>query len=445
MVKRDAKNRADADAARRVDVVTFQNGLSVAIVPGQHLSRAAITFVNRVGARFERPEDAGLSHFLEHMLHRGTPRFPSAHALASGIEEIGASLDASTGVESGALTMTCPPDQLLDAADILGEITFSPLFTEIDVERGIVREELLEDRDERGRLVDPDGVARAATFGEQALGQPIVGTLSTLRRFDTAALSVHHAKHYTTSAGVLAVSGRLPPRAKLLSRLERAFMRLPRGRRVVTPRYDASHAPPRLTIVRTHASQVSLRISSIGPGRRARQVRAAELLLRVIDDGNATRLYDRLCDRLGLCYDVSAGFEAYSDVGFFDIAADAAEVSIPRVLAELCDMLFELTHAGPRPDEVQKAAQRARWQADRARDQPEALAEQAATGLLFGDVTSPGERAALLSEVPPAAIKRVAAQLFDPSRLAVSLVGPVSRATERAALATLQRFARRRP
>jgi predicted Zn-dependent peptidase len=294
-------------------------------------------------------------------------------------------------------------------------------------------------------LVDPDGVARAATFGAHALGQPIVGTLATLRSFDTAALSVHHARHYTSSSGVLAVSGRLPPRATLLKRLERAFMRLPRGRRVVAPRYRATHAPPRLTIVRTHASQVSLRISSIGPGRRSQQARAAELLLRVIDDGNATRLYDRLCDRLGLCYDVSAGFEPYSDVGFFDIAADAAEASIPRVLDELLDMLFELAHAGPRPDEVQKAAQRARWQADRARDQPEGLAELAATGLLFGDVTSPGERAERLSGVTPAAMKRVAAQLFHPRALSVSLVGPVSRATERAIEASLLRFSRRRP
>lgn len=428
-----------------VELVTLQNGLRVAIVRGQHLSRAAITFVNRVGARFEAPRDAGLSHFLEHMLHRGTPRFPSAHALASGIEEIGASLDAATGVESGALTMTCPPDQLLGAVDILAEVTLAPLFTDIDVERGIVREELLEDRDERGRLIDPDGVARAATFGPHPLGQPIVGTLATLRRFDTTALSLHHAKHYTGRAGVLAVSGRLPPRSTLLKRLERAFARLPRGRRVTAPRFRPTQPPPRLTIVRTHASQVSLRISSIGPGRRARDARAAELLLRVIDDGNATRLYDRLCDQLGLCYDVSAGFEPYSDVGFFDIAADAAEASIPRVLDELCDMLFELAHAGPRRDEVEKAAQRARWQADRSRDQPESLAEQAATGVLFDDVTSPAERAERLREVTPAAIQRVAARMFHPRALSVSLVGPVSRATERAIDASLRRFARRRP
>lgn len=428
-----------------VEVVTLDNGLRVAIVRGQHLSRAAVTFVNRVGARFESADNAGLSHFLEHMLHRGTPRFPTAHALASGIEEIGASLDAATGVESGALTMICPPDQLLDAADILSDIAFTPLFNDIDVERGIVREELLEDRDERGRLVDPDGVARAATFGDHPLGQSIIGTLSTLRRFDKTALSCHHGRHYTTSSGVLAVSGRLPARATLLRRIASAFTRLPRGRRVNATRFQASQAPAdRLTIVRTRASQVSLRVSSLGPGRLSRALPAAELLLRVIDDGNATRLYERLCDGLGLCYDVSAGYEAYGEVGFFDIAADAAEASIGRVLREVLDMLFELRVSGPRPDEIVKAAQRARWQAERSKDQPEALAEQAATGLLFDDVTSPDERAVRLSRVTARAIRGVAAKMFDPKALRVSLVGPVSRATERELRDGLALFARRR-
>ena len=417
--------------------ITTGCGQRVLALPQQHLHRAVITYAARVGPRFERHQTAGLSHFLEHMLHRGTDRWPSAHDQAVAVESLGCTLDASTGVDHGTLTLTCPPESLEEAIELLGEITRAPRFSDIDLERGIVHEELLEDRDERGRLVDPDAIVRGSLFGEHPLGFPIGGTPATLATFDEALLRSHHARHYTTASSVVALAGRLPPRARLTRALERAFAGHPAGRRVTSARFRRRAPEPSLHVVRSLASQVSLRIGALGPGHEHADEPATELLLRVVDDGTSTRLYETLCDRLGLCYEVSAAWEAYDEIGLFDVAAEAQDEAIPRVLAELLAMLRALADEGPTPDEVEKAKRRARWQAQRAADQPETNAEDLALSALQGGPRTTAERLGRLDAVSAADVRRAARRVFRPAALAIALVGPVSRSTERRARALL--------
>lgn len=415
-----------------VEAHELSNGLRVALAPLSHLHRAAIACVVEVGARYEDEASSGLSHFLEHMLHRGTPTYGSAHALAAGIEGMGANLDAATGVDRGSLVVTAPPETLLDAAHVLGEVMCQPLFTDVDIERGIVREELLEDRDERGRLVDPDGVVRRNVFGAHPLGFPIVGTPTTLRRFGVPMLTAHHARHYTSRSSVIAVAGKLPARAKLLRTLESAFGGVRRGESL-RPRRWPTKPPPTagLSIVRTSSMQASLRVACVAPGRKDRRVAASELLIRLIDDGNATRLYERLCDSRGLCYDVSAGYEAYDETGLFDIAAEATEEAIPDVLCEILGILEDLATNGPSEAEIAKAIQRARWHADRALDQPESVAEQIGLGVLGADPLTPFDRAERMAVCTPRQLRGLARSMFQRQRLAVAVVGDVSRGTER--------------
>ena len=113
---------------------------------------------------------------------------------------------------------------------------------------------------------------------------------------------------------------------------------------------------------REHAdSKTALKLAFRAPGDHHRDEPAAELLLRVLDDGMSTRLYERICDEKGLCYDVSAGYEAYSDAGLFDVAAETAHERAELVLAELLNVLRELRDDGPTQRELDKAKTRLRW------------------------------------------------------------------------------------
>src|SRR5690606_10583542 len=96
------------------------------------------------GSRFESESDSGISHFLEHMLYRGTPSHPSAHDLAWAVERNGGALDATTACDTGTLSLLAPPDQLLGLVPVFAEVFQRPRFDGIEIERGIVHEEILE-------------------------------------------------------------------------------------------------------------------------------------------------------------------------------------------------------------------------------------------------------------------------------------------------------------
>lgn len=410
-------------------------GLPLVLAPQPHLHRSTVSYVLAVGARYEDAETSGLSHFLEHMMHRGSRALPSAHAQALAIEGLGATLDASTALDHGTFTITAPPENLAEAAELLGRILTEPAFTDIDVERGIVREELLEERDHRGKLIDADGLARALLFGAHPLGLPILGAPRTLRSFKVQHLRAHHARHYTSRTAALAVAGRIPSKRELVRALERGFRAHPPGERLARKRFYGREGLPIVHVVRSAGSQIAVRVAILGPGRKDGGEPAVDLLLRILDDGTSTRLYRRISDELGLCYEVSAAFEAYDEIGLLDVAAEAEDEGALRALSEILLLLRELAESGPTASEVEKAKARSKWYAERAADQPEATSEQAAFGLITGGPIFEMDRHARLARLEPADVRRAARRFLRPDRLAVVLVGPVTRALEQRARA----------
>src|SRR6185437_9134781 len=189
--------------------VLLPNGLKLVLVPQPNVHRAVASLYLRAGSRFETPENNGISHFLEHMVFRGTTSLPSAHDQALAFERLGGTLYAATHVDHGVMTVSVPPTNLERVLALLGEVTVAPRFSDIEVERGIVREEILEDLDDDGRDVDADNITRALLYADHPLGYTITGSLATLGRFDERMIRAHHARHYTAENAVLCVAGRL--------------------------------------------------------------------------------------------------------------------------------------------------------------------------------------------------------------------------------------------
>jgi len=429
----------------RVEALELGGGLRAVVVPLPHLSRATATLYLRTGPLYETEARSGISHFLEHMLHRGTKQsLADAHAQAVAFERLGANLDAATGTDHGLLGTSCPPESLDEVLALLGEVATCPALRDIDTERGIVREELLEGLDERRRLIDADVLLRRLAFGEHALGRPILGTLETLERFDVPSLRRHHARDYVRGNTVLALSGRLPPLERLRASLSRAFADMPAGPARRAPLYATTQREPRLRIVQSAASQTSIRVGFLAPGRGARDEAAVDLLLRVFDDGTGTRLYERLCDRHGLCYDTSASYEPFEGVGLFDLAAEAAPARTGRVLEEMLSLVAELCEGGVREEEHRRALDRSFWQARSRTDSPEGVAEQVGLGYLDGTPRTPLDQHRRLAAVSLDELDRAARRLLSPERMSVVLVGPVSDAVSKRASRLLKDFEKRR-
>jgi predicted Zn-dependent peptidase len=403
------------------------SGLRVLFVPLPHARSAAVTLQLRVGSRYETAAKNGVSHFLEHMLHRGTLTHPSAHAQALAFERLGGTLGASTYVDHGVLSVSVPPDAVPEIVTLLAEVCRAPIFDEIEVERGIVREEILESLDARGRKIGPDDLLREVAFPGHALGYPITGTLQTLARFDRPSLHRHHRAHYTTNL-VVSIAGRFSSRG-LLAHVGRSF-ELPRAP-APKPKAPRPLRGPAISHVRDTSSQTALRLAFRAPGAQDTDEAAAELLLRIIDDGTSTRLYHRVCDERGLCYDVSALYESYEDVGLLDFAADCSHENTPAILEEIFALCRDLAAHGPTSPELEKARARHRFQLDAMLESPAELGAFYGYGELARRARTPADRARELDQVTPQAIRRVANRLFRAEHLALLTVGETSAAVRR--------------
>jgi predicted Zn-dependent peptidase len=407
------------------------NGLRLVLVPQPGVHRAVASLYLRVGSRFETPADNGVSHFLEHMVFRGTPSLPTAHDQALAFERLGGTLYAATHVDHGVMSVTVPPVSFERVLALLGEVTIAPRFSEIEVERGIVREEILEDLDDEGRDVDPDNLSRALIYDKHPLGFTITGGLDSLARFDEPLLRAHHARHYTGENAVLCLAGNLGDVDRAVKLVEQSFGALPRGERVpVTPPPNGQKRA-RFRFVENQSSQTDLRIAFRGPSERDAHEPAVEMLLRVLDDGMSTRLYERICDRLGLCYDVSGMFECYEDDGVVDVAAGVQHERAAQVTKEIFSLLHDLADHGPTEDEMQKARDRHLWSVEAMQDDAESVAGFYGLAALAGIARTPMDRHAELERVTAAGVRDAAQQVFRADRLSVVTVGLLREAEEK--------------
>jgi predicted Zn-dependent peptidase len=403
-----------------------------------HVERAVINIFLRTGSRYESKEKNGISHFLEHMLFRGTAAHPSAFELARTFEDLGGTLVASTAADHGTLAIAVPRENVVAALEEMSRVIIAPRIEEIELERGIIREELLEDLGENGEMLDGPSLVRQLSFGEHGLAQLITGPLENVERFSIAELREHHALTYVGAHMVLSVAGNVDAE-EIEGAVRKHFAALPQGAPLaLTSPSDATEA--KFQFVRhPGGSQTSLNLAYRGLSDRHRLEPALDLLLRVIDDGMSTRLYHRLCDTRGLCYDAYASYEAYADSGIVEFGTETAHERGPEVLRELLQLIDELRENAPSERELERAKKRASWQTAAMFDSSADVSEFLAMGELCSTAATPATRLSELMSVTSADLFEVANLVFRPERRVCAAVGN----PKKDALARLEKLALR--
>jgi predicted Zn-dependent peptidase len=407
----------------------LDNGLPVVTIEMPHLHSASVVLFARVGSRYERPRDNGLSHFIEHMLFRGTAALPDAYRLSHAIEGIGGTLYAETGRDYALYQVSLHPEMVGDGIRLFGEIFTRPAFADLDVERRVILEELTEDLDEAGRFVQIDDLARESAFEGHPLAQRIIGPRDNVERFSITDVRRHFARGYGAANTVLCVAG-AARRAAVRGVAETAFAAVPAGKRVASGRPGAPRGP-RLIVTKHSSSQTQVQILFRSFGERDADYPALLMLSRVIDDGMSTRLHRRLIDELGLAYYVSATTEQFHDTGLYEIDGAAAHENVPSFIAEAVRVLQRLTTEAPSQEELDKAKRRYRWDLESSFDDPDAMAGWWGGTELFGGPVSYEDKLARVEAVTPEDVRRTAARIFRRERMTVACVGVLPRTLHR--------------
>ena len=164
----------------RPSLHTLVNGLRVVCVEMPHLHSAELAIYLKVGGRNDPPGREGLSHFLEHILFRGTAEFPSSLAIESAFEIIGGAPNAATDAESTYYYSRVHPDSFKRGMEIFASMLTKPLLAGLEIEKRIIAEEAREDLNEQGEEVNPDTIVSRMLWPRHPLGMPTIGTLASI-------------------------------------------------------------------------------------------------------------------------------------------------------------------------------------------------------------------------------------------------------------------------
>lgn len=400
------------------------------VVPQDHLQGATLSVFVKVGPRYEHKAQNGISHFLEHMLFRGTPRYATTYELSYAAEAIGGTLEAATYADFTHYQLSVPGEHALEALSLLGELFAGPRFSELELEKNIVKEEILADLDADGREVDAENLSRMLVFGQHPLGFKITGEVANVEAFTLDDLKKHMATYYGASNMAVVATGAVEAH-EITRAAERAFGALSPGHVTLIDAPPPPRHDKRLVFVKNDASQSDVRVCFRAFGSDDPDNLALKVLSRVLDDGMSTRLHQKLTDESGLAYEVFAGLDSYEETGLVEIGASVEHDKVPAVITAVLKLMTELRDGEISQKELDKALMRYRWSLRRIADSAEDMAMYAGTQAIFGRPIDLEGMLDELSRVGLPQLRNVARRLVRPENVHIVCVGKTKRAVQK--------------
>jgi predicted Zn-dependent peptidase len=404
----------------------LSNGLRVVTVELPHLHTGMIAAYVRAGSRHEDPVLNGVSHFLEHLFFRGSEGYPEGRAMNALVEDCGGSLNGVTTRDHGYYFSPVHPQRLEVPLAVMADMLARPLFKEIELEREVILEEILDEVDENGRDIDIDNLSRRALFPGHPLGMKIAGTRETVSALTADHLRAQHSRAYGARNIVLAAAG--PVRHEAVLELgEKHFGRLRPGEPLADGALNGAPRGPLLVAADHTESQMELQVSFRTPPEEHPDFPVLRVIKRVLDDGLASRLQMQMVEQKALAYSVGAGMDGFSDCSVFEVGCACAPRKAPTALSEMLRILGALRGEDLPHDELSRAKKKSRIWLEFSLDSPAEMIGWFGAGELLRPPAEPFESwLSRIESVTAADVRRVANAIFRPENLVACAVGPLA-------------------
>lgn len=412
-------------------ITSLPNGAGLVMAPMAGRESVAVSLLVRVGSRWEPRRLAGVSHFLEHIVFKGTRRFPTSRAVSESIEGIGGVLNASTDKEMTSFWVKVPRDHLELGIGVLFELAFAPTIDEEETERerNVVTEELRMYLDQPGELVQM--MFDRLVWGTHPLSRDPAGTRASLARVGATELEGYRRTFYTPERVVVVLAGGFDP-SSARHAVEQAFADHPGVGSGATMRRSDGGAPvdpvpePCIQLRHRRGEQVHLMLgvrcsSYLDPGRWT-----LDVLNTALGEGMSSRLFLELREEQALAYDVHSFVSRQRDSGVFAVylatGAERAPTAVRSALRQVTLMAREPMSEEELERTKTQIEGRLRLQLEGTGAMAEFLGHQAT---LIGQVLSPDQLVAAVRDVSSEAVQSLARQLFNAEGWRLAAVGPL--------------------
>jgi predicted Zn-dependent peptidase len=404
----------------------LDSGLRVVTEALPGLRSVAVGFWVGVGSRDEGDDDRGATHFLEHLLFKGTET-RSAHEIAHAVESVGGDMNAFTMQEMTAFYVRVPEDSLEVAIDTLADVVWSPALRrdDVDAERKVILEEL------RLREDTPDDIVHdvfaGAMFPDHPLGRDVLGAQQSISGMDRDTIARYHAEHYRPSAMVVAAAGNLRHDHVVDLVAARSDVLRPDGRGAHRRSTDPLGPAQPLAVVRRNSEQVHAVVGTRGIPRDDPDRYTLTVLNQAVGGGLSSRLFQEVRERRGLAYSVYSYRVAYFETGAFAVYVGTAPDRVHEAVAVVSAELDRLRHdAGIGPEELESAKGHLKGSMALSLETSNSRMHRLGSSeLILGEVLSLDQLVDRIDSVTTDGISRVIDRVFSPVPRTLAVVGPV--------------------
>ena len=389
----------------------------------QSVRSVSLGFWIGAGSRDETDARAGVSHFIEHLLFKGS-RTHSAQEIAEIFDGLGGELNAATSRETTVVYARVPDDRVEQALDVIVGMVYEPVFAEVDSEREVVLEEIAMVEDNPQDLVHD--VVAEAVFGGHSVGRPVIGRAEVISSVGRRALASFHRDAYAADNIVVAAAGNIEHDrlAKLLA--ERLPETPPSSMR---PRKPVARQPvARLRFQRKATEQYHVCLGALGLSRRDERRFAASLLDAILGGSASSRLFQEIREKRGMAYAVYSFGSQYSDTGQIGLYIGTREENLAECLEIAAHELADVADGNVRQGELERAKENLKGRMLLSLESTSNRMSRLGKSLLTEtELLSLEELVERIDAVSADDVAALAAELLRPERFSAAGIGPSGR------------------
>ena len=406
----------------------LKNGMSVILVPQKGAVSMTLLVLCRVGSRYETKEINGASHFIEHLMFKGTKKRPNTQTISRELDRYGSEYNAYTDKDVTGYYIKMDAEKTALAVDMLHDMLFHSKYDpkEMNRERGVIVEEI--NMYEDNPRMHIDDLLEEALFPNSTLGWNIAGPRDVIKTVSRDALLAYRDAYYIPERMTIVLSGKIVPGVMALINKTFGTVRATLDSRLPTS-FDRFCPPAKLhdpiAYQDKNTEQVQLGLAFHGLPMGHDDLAAASLLATILGGTMSSRLFIQIRERRGLCYSIGASHQAREDIGVFSILAGLdkkrMDEAVESILAEVKKTKMSLVTT----EELRRAKDHIRGRTMLAFEDSATQAEWYAKQWLFQKkVETPEERMRRFEKVTSRHIQRVAKAIFRPEIMASAVIGP---------------------
>jgi predicted Zn-dependent peptidase len=420
-----SRMNATSSPARDIEMTTLSNGVRVITEAMPHVRSVSVGVWIGTGSRRETAQQTGISHFIEHMLFKGTTS-RSAEDIARSVDSIGGNLDAYTAKELVCFNTKVLDQHLSLAFDVLADLVLHPRFDEEDIEKekGVVLEEIKMEADSPDYLVHE--IFSSNFWKDHPLGKPILGTNETVKAFDRGAIQGYYRTVYAPANMVITAAGNLT-HDRLVELVSEHFESLAPVAPAVEDSVPTTHA--RISLRNKKAlEQVHLCLGVPSYPLPHEQRFACYVLNTLLGGGMSSRLFQNIRERQGLAYAVFSELSPYRDTGCLSIYAGTSLASTGKVVDAILKEFRDLKEQPVAEEELCRAKDHLKGSLMLGLESTSSrMSNLARQEMYFRQFFSLYELVESIESVSARDVQAIARSFFNPGQIAVTVLGKLEK------------------